>query len=630
MAISQESIIGYLDFYEDFKKFCTNGILRYKDLKSAFDRRNKNALHLCAFNKRFDSLLNHSNRDEILEYVRHLPHIFNRPRLHLKQIEEVRPAAIVTRIGPESIRHLASHSEHWKGIKANGLVPERLLARILEDDYAIYENIAAKTLVDKLYAMEKAEYEDIIDFIMNSQSVESLLNGSHSKFYEAMSFLRKGYEEKESSTVHQLQDKARKTIGQILSYLTQCKSTPLYRKIKKEKDIRGQLKRTNIFMMDNYYKNVYHLWSILGQKEETSEFQGKKELDKEYFVYTELVILFSLQYLGFICDDNEPILKKDCFDNLELQNENWIVKLNSILEGKNRIIAEIRERKSIKINFQNIDLPESTVYADYNCVKQGNSLLFKRKILDNEQKILAKKISEKMDKKIQNDWSKKFQKTLFDEMKKVSVKTEHILFIPWKYDIPDNYEEAKESIQKLQAFPYEDEFNECYILNITRPNELKNITDEALLNALVSFSQRNQNSNKEKFVGIIPVGLNDVYSFMRISKVFLKSMILLQNEQKFCPQCCATLHGNMQTGYTCPDCGLRINNTQCPDCKKRYWYTDYVFPKTLTFEIDSPGLKILMKETNLGFRNITQLEVTTDGRHKPICPYCEEKTPRDA
>ncbi len=627
MAISQESIIGYLDFYEDFKKFCTNGILRYKDLKSAFDRRNKNALHLCAFNKRFDSLLNHSNRDEILEYARHLPHIFNRPRLHLKQIEEVRPAAIVTRIGPESIRHLASHSEHWKGIKANGLVPERLLARILEDDYAIYENIAAKTLVDKLYAMEKAEYEDIIDVIMNSQLAESfLLGGAPQGFFEAMDFLLKGFEDKESSFVHQLQDEAKEKVQNIIDFLVQCKSTRLYRELKREKVINGHLKNTNIFMMDSYYKKVYHLWSILGRKEEMIGFKEEKDLNREYFVYTELILLFSLRYMGFSCNDDEIVLKDDCFDNLEMTSNNWSVILNSVMENKNCITAEIKKKRTIQVEFQNIDLPDTLIYADYGCKKEGKTLIFEKKISNDGQKELAKKLSDGIEKKNQKRWVDSFRTKLFDAMENFSVKSNRISFIPWKDGIPDNYEEAKRTIESLRIKYYENEFDECYVLNITRPNELKNIKDDSLLRSLVSFNPRNQESPKERFVGILPVSLNDVYSFLRLSKILLKSMILLQDEHKFCPQCGSAMLGNLQTGYKCTnnDCELKIINTQCPDCKRRYWYTDYKFPETSKLATDSPGLKILLEETDFGFRNITKLEVTEDGRHKPICPYCKE------
>lgn len=100
-------------------------------------------------------------------------------------------------------------------------------------------------------------------------------------------------------------------------------------------------------------------------------------------------------------------------------------------------------------------------------------------------------------------------------------------------------------------------------------------------------------------------------------------MITIKNEQNCCPQCGSKLKGDKTQGYSCvnQECNFKIYNSQCPDCKKKYWYTDYLFPKVFQLDTESTGMKILLDENSLGFKNITTL--TSD--HKPECPYCKKE-----
>lgn len=623
--LSQESIIDYQDIYKQYLKYVNNGCFNYQDMLKAFDIKNTEAIKLCSFNKKFANLLQSSNRDEILKDVKYLPHIFYRPKLHLKQVEEVRPASIVTRIGTESIRHLASHSEHWKGIKANGLIPERLLARILEDDYAIYENVAAKTIVDRIYVLEKKEKEDTIDCKMNYTLSESYSQGGERQnFFDAINFLFKGFENSESSTTQKLIEETLEVINSILDYLSKCKSTNLYRSIRKEKEIRGSLKKTNIFMMDNYYRKVYQLWDLLGKKEEISDILEKKELQEEYLLYVELIILFCLKYMGFKPEeDNETLLSNNLFNHCVFTFEDWEIILISekakLFDGF--ITAEISQKKKIPVHFS-IELPDSSVYQQFNASKSNNDLIFEKKLDENEQNELCNLLQNKIDKKLQGKWKQEFRKTLFDAMMKVSISKETLLFIPWKYGIADDYITAKETLKQIgELIPVG--YDEYYILNITRPNELNAINDESILKSLVSYSVRNQESPKNKEYAIIPITLNDVNSFRRLSKIFLKNMITIKSEQNCCPLCGTKLKGDKTQGYSCTnqECNFKIFNSQCSDCKKKYWYTDYIFPKVFQLKTESLGMKILLDENSLGFKNIT----TLTSEHKSECPYCRNE-----
>ena len=96
-------------------------------LFSAIEDEDSEELHisLCTFSRSYENITSREfDIDKALDYTQRIPHIFYKPKQHLKQVNEIRPAAVASRTGQESIRYLASHSEHWKGIKANGLIPE--------------------------------------------------------------------------------------------------------------------------------------------------------------------------------------------------------------------------------------------------------------------------------------------------------------------------------------------------------------------------------------------------------------------------------------------------------------------------------------------------------------------------
>ena len=621
--ISQETVLGYQEIYNSLYKSLDNGALYYDKMKDLFSKNNTSFIPLCSFNKKFDKLTQSSNRDEILKEIKYLPHIFYRPKLHLKQIEEVRPASLVTRIGSESIRHLASHSEHWKGIKVNGLVPERLLARILEDDYAIYENVVAKTLIDRLYEIEKAEKEDVIDCEMSFNLEESYSQGGERQnFFDALNYIFKSFSKDRTSSDQQLISEIRKTIDDILSYISKCKSSKLYRQIRKEKAIHGNLKKTNIFMMDNYYKKVYHLWQRIGKPEEAEDIQDKKSIDIEYFTYIEILLLFTLNYMGYTSEDDKQImLKENLFDNVILSFGNWSLNIKSyyakLFDGL--IELELSDKISKTISFS-IPIPDCSDFSKYKIFKSGNKLTFGKKLSQIEMQELLDLLSVMVEKNKRAKWRSDFINQISEGMRSISVKSTRILFIPWKYGFSDDIEAGRVELEKIKAL-IPNGYDEYYILNISRPNELKNIKDEAFLSQLVSYALRNKYSDSLKNLGIIPICTNDINSFRRIAKILLKNMILLKDIQTICPQCGSKLTGNEQDGYKCFNqlCGFEIYNTRCTDCNNEYWYTNYKFPKVFHFPTELPGMKILLKENDYGFKNITNLNFD----HSPECPYCK-------
>lgn len=197
--------------------------------------------------------------------------------------------------------------------------------------------------------------------------------------------------------------------------------------------------------------------------------------------------------------------------------------------------------------------------------------------------------------------------------------------LPWKYLLPNNIEEVSQLLHIIEDKISGEQFDMIYILTALRPNELSDIKDLAVLNRLLSYGKANADIGTENAkIGVIPIGLGDINSYRRYTKVLLDYMIALDHDREYCPICGDGLNRGKEDQsniFRCHTCGFEIVETQCSSCGKKYPYTRYTLPKTTTVNIDNPGLRIMARENELGFKNITDAYIE-DGTIHPLCPYC--------
>ena len=500
-------------------------------------------LPLCTFNRKFESITKDIDVNKVLECVEKFPHIFQKPKQHLKQVNEIRPASVVSRIGQESISHLASHSEHWKGIKVGGLIPERLLARTLEDDYAIYENVAVKTLADELYSEMKKLNEENVDCHMQMEMDDGhTVSAEQKSYYHARDILLKGMDEDEVIEQQILLDDQKNAIDKILQKLSKCRSTPLYRSLKKAKPIRGKLKKTNIFMMDKYYKEAYRLFEILRNRQEVSPYDATQEVTGEYALYCKVLFIFALRYFNFKPDTDEP----DLFDEEQLSKtdyhfKKWHLSINEQhIESLNigGFSIDIYVEKPIVVSIGNIDISESIIARYDNISLDGGKLLFKSVLNDSEQEGLINDLKKAWPSNKKKIWASEFKSNMYSAFQNVELDKKRVLFVPWKYILPDNVEEIRQLIEMLKARVNADEYDNVFILTASRPNELNHVDDLSILNKLISYGTADYaNGLKQEKYGIIPIGIGDINSYRRYTKIILRNMVEVDHDRDCCPIC---------------------------------------------------------------------------------------------
>lgn len=591
-------------------------------------------LPLCTFNRKFESITKDIDVNKVLECVEKFPHIFQKPKQHLKQVNEIRPASVVSRIGQESISHLASHSEHWKGIKVGGLIPERLLARTLEDDFAIYENVAVKTLADELYNEMKKLNEENVDCHMQMELDDGhAVSAEQKSYYHARDILLKGMDDDEVIEQQILLEDQKKAIDMILQKLGKCRSTPLYRSLKKVKPIRGKLKKTNIFMMDKYYKEAYRLSEILRDRQEVSPYDTTQEVRGEYALYCKVLFIFALRYFNFEPDSTEPdlfneeqLIKTDYhFKKWRLSIEEQFVNRLNIGGFSMRVFME----KPINVFYGSIDIPESIISRYEDISLEGEKLIFKHTLNDSEQESLINDLKKAWPSNKKKVWAAEFKANMYAAFQNINLEEKKVLFVPWKYILPDNVEEIRQLMRMLKDMVDTDGYDKVFLLTASRPNELSHVDDLTVLNKLISYGVADwANGLKEEKYGIIPIGIGDINSYRRYTKIILRNMVEVDHDREYCPICGDNLtkgRGGESNIATCNnrDCGFTLIDTVCSneDCKTRYTFSRYRLPKTTNVDMDNQGFKVIAKENRLGFKNLTVAQIEGD-QINPVCPCC--------
>ena len=632
-AWSPTLLLDYNSFGRTVENNAINDGMDQEILFSAIEDEDTEELHisLCTFSRSYENITSREfDIDKALDYTRRIPHVFYRSKQHLKQVNEIRPAAVASRIGQESIRYLASHSEHWKGIKANGLIPERLLARVLEEDLAIYENKAAKTLVDEfMRTVTRLRLETMYCQLQINMDDSHSVSSEQKSYFKAKDALLKGLDDEDLYIQQEILAEQTEKLSEILDLLSECKSTQLYRALRRSAPIRGKLKQTNIFMKDKYYKYVYKLWNLLDGANKVGIEEIAKPIEDEYDTFCRVLLLFALRYYNFQAEDEQQdVLFKGKLADSVYRFGNW--KAN-VYEDNAGFVLEMSKYNEIQVDLQQFEIVESALNNVLSGVHFTKGILTVDHVLDDkEQETLVSAARVCWPKNRQKTYASEMKQRMYAEFFNFSTTSHKILFVPWKYCLPGNVEQIKETLNIVQSNIPTENYDECYILTISRPNEITGVDDASVLQKLLSYGDANEDKGlKKSKIGVIPISLSDINSYRRYTKILLRHMVALDDTRDICPICGQKLYHN-GNAYECRNtyCQFELIETKCPKCKEKYTFSRYPLSKlAVTKRVDSIGFNMLYEENRLAFKNITEAVIDQKSEKLiPICPYCGHNT----
>lgn len=542
--------------------------------------------------------------------------ICDKPKSHLRAVNEVRPIETVKRVGYESIPYLAAHSEDWLARTVSGLKPARLFSRVEDDDYQIYENRVVKTLIDMIILFLRRTEKDLrekyaqLEGIMNS-GVQTGSFGFDVTFKKAIAELIKKNEaeDKYRSEAMELAEKLSKRAKYLLKRYITLRNTRLYKQLKKSRSVSNPLNETNILLMDKYYSVVFKLWKsihkVLAPKEQDRE---KEVLDQEDFLnykqFCMTLVGYAAHVLGFdIVSDGKYIRYDDI--GIDVTDEDNLVAV---------YVRDTSEHTMVVPGGLLLPIAAGDKYKKFRF--DGEKLYWDCNInLDDIEEFASLlKPKGRPGKEQQNE-----QKRNYTELKRLIGDREHeypaskrfkIVIIPCMVGLKS---ETRNGFKD-------------YL--VEKAKIIQNTTKADIMIVALPKCQEDEQKvidyafGRNEKVLFLPLSMYDINSFRRMQNTLVRYIVRLEKDT--CP-CCGGAVRKDDSQVICDACsGLVLTTTICPedDCKKEYKYLGYTVSSETIEKMQA------VEETNFfqydslyQYKNIVQMRVSNN-KIITRCPYC--------
>jgi len=227
---------------------------------------------------------------DLMEGIKHIQNVVDNPKSGLKSVNYIVPAELAKKTGPESIVHLATHSQFVKDIQADGtIVPSKIQVSEAETDYATYENRFVMTLIKRVYMYVEKRYVYLKRYASLTNS-DILYLDNDFKFGDTsitttttiqMSQPTETNQEMLNEIAKSLEDL--EFIRKYSTYFMNCQFIKEF--MKGAAKVSSPIMQTNVIRKNPDYHACFQLWQFLNKEEHTSmEFlvdEDIKQLTKE-------------------------------------------------------------------------------------------------------------------------------------------------------------------------------------------------------------------------------------------------------------------------------------------------------------------------------------------------------------
>ncbi|HKL61194.1 MAG TPA: hypothetical protein VJY66_02295 [Acholeplasma sp.] len=199
-------------------------------------------------------------------YFPSLDKITRNMKSQLKYESEILPIEKIKRVGPDSIKHLSSHTNLISEIdEDDNVIPYRLLADLSEIDYGIYENRFIMTLVFRLrdYILDRIKIvsEGLYANRTTRLNVSNAFNFHQSDIEIQINVVSKERFVQRKEDEHNLSVLERaERLYKLISNLT---NSTFIKTMKHYKKVTPPIIKTQIILKNTDFKNAYLLWMYL-------------------------------------------------------------------------------------------------------------------------------------------------------------------------------------------------------------------------------------------------------------------------------------------------------------------------------------------------------------------------------
>lgn len=202
----------------------------------------------------------------IEEVIPNLDTIIRNPRRFIVNDEEVIDVSLAKRVGTESVKHLATHTQNIQGVEGNEIIPSRILNVMKEDTIDIYENRFIMTLLNKLGEFVHVRFEAIKNAIVNEDKVQVMLESLYKidgmqLLFKLDSIANMTFDDAVNLKKDELNEFER--VARIQSIINGFRNSPFARDMRKCIPVRNPLAKTNVLKNDFNFKAAVKLWDFI-------------------------------------------------------------------------------------------------------------------------------------------------------------------------------------------------------------------------------------------------------------------------------------------------------------------------------------------------------------------------------
>lgn len=228
-----------------------------------------------------------------------------RPRLDMHYVPETLPVARAKRVQTSAVEHLSQHSELWARRSISGVVPSKVLARVSEDDYAIYENVVFARLLDSCSHWLNGRIAEV-RAIADGQSTAIQFEKSDERHRLLIKRICALWGEAWFSEAEDTQA-TRETLErleQMRSHVERLRRAGVYKRVPRSAKVSLRLRPTNIFQYDRRYRELRPLWdafasaSTTDRASESERYQSAAARHAAFRNYVLLLLCHALRDMG--------------------------------------------------------------------------------------------------------------------------------------------------------------------------------------------------------------------------------------------------------------------------------------------------------------------------------------------
>ncbi len=594
--------------------------------------------------------------------------ICSHPKNSLRTEEAVLDVNLVKRINSNTMKHLSSHSEHWKARTLNGLIPNRLRAEILEDDINIYENLFFRMTVLDIEKYIVAQVRALKATIkQNSNVIDWEKYGGKLNDYKRRTIFNQllpKFDVSDKQFENELMDSLMQEWIKYEQQISTIEASQFFRSIDKKKHISRNIHPTNIIKKDSRYNALYRLWCDI-QKDAMGDQISKGFSDEliewsgaYYDMYVVFMLVYVLKLMGCTFDKGSYFVTNYA-DDIEIHavahGAGISYEIDTVKDeiGYKRICVTFVE--DYHYDYQVTDnclefesffdkLPDGVEY-----IAETGHIRFYTRPNEEAEKELKKLFkqdtgSKKTDKgyqqrlvKAELEWRKEMEQ-LFSGSKIREPKKEQIVLVPQMLV----YENNNESVLKNTGKQINLAGDKTIVIVPIELDKYSGVDDSKAINRLLSFGEKYVEEDALAWGnyrrGLAPISQSDISSAQRMMKIislFSAKMIMQWNEEmNQCPICGENDIEKIDSGtWRCRnyECGVLFGKTKCADGCGNYY--DWTRP---SIDIDEEDLqteseleRLLMKETIFDRLTITDFDFIpysgTKMKYVPICPMCGKR-----